>query len=207
MADKSKGISWKVAILIACLLLGLSFYSYNLGYNKGEDDCFKAVTTKESVESELAQPIKHMMIGGAQYIPTYPSDIDYECIQWTNKTKINPEYLDNCCVKNSVSLEPAESDNTALSVGNSSFNVKITNSGDGYYQAGLMCIGANSSVWTSIAIGNNSINVSKCENTPKEVSTGERICAVKKLIGWNPEPVRTYFEKNVTISYHNEDKR
>lgn len=85
--------------------------------------------------------------------------LNWNCIGWANKTILNSEWFDNCCIGINKNLTSKDKQKM--------------------YSAGGICFDG-SEAYASVSIGNQTINMSLCYDTPKMIETNETICVLKE---------------------------
>jgi len=116
-------------------------------------------------------------------------EYNWYCVEYANKTKINPEWLETCCSDLGANLtdENREMEVEGKLEGN---DVKYTFRKEGNnsaYLGGHMCFDVNrtgNNTLSEMQIGKQLINLSKCKLTPQMIETNESICIQQRRKGW-----------------------
>lgn len=120
-----------------------------------------------------------------QFSKRLVEDLDWECIEYANRTTINPEWFDNCCIDINLNLMGGENKEYKIIMNNGTeMTMKITNNEDEtYVPSHKFCI-EGSEYWERMLIGNQTVDMAKCLITPKIIDTNETICIAKRLRGY-----------------------
>ncbi len=107
-------------------------------------------------------------------------DLNWRCIEWANKTTVNPEYFENCCINLDVDLIGGMTTNYNMTVDEETkLNVKFTNEqSNTLYKGGGICFDGNDD-FKSVNIGKQTVSMAKCLPTPRMIDTNETICITK----------------------------
>jgi len=158
MIKKNKRFKMKYKLLMTFALLTLLFLS---GCKEKSNDYYEIPTIYLGLEE------------------------NWQCIEWTNKTELNPEYFENCCIDINVSLTDEESEyHSSGKIDDVEIGFKLSKSGNNtaYYSNGI-CFEGNED-FENIQVGNQFVNLTKCKQTKKYLVTNETICIVKKLVNY-----------------------
>ena len=109
----------------------------------------------------------------------------WQCVEYANKTEINPEWLENCCVMLGSDLtDENPSYASTIKFGNYEYNVKFSkNTSNVYIQNQRICFEANQEI-ESMQYEGEIINMTLCSQTPEVIPTNETICIQKRLKGY-----------------------
>lgn len=116
-------------------------------------------------------------------------DYNWICVEWDNTTEINPEWLDNCCVNLDMNLTDENREQKIEGkMGEDNVTYEFRKEGNNtVYFGGKICFDVNENKnwdFSQLQIGNNQVNLSKCESTRKTIELNESICILKKRKGW-----------------------
>jgi len=113
-------------------------------------------------------------------------DDEWYCVEWRNKTTINPLWLDNCCVDLGLNLDESSPSKTfPMNVDNETeleLKVTLINATDRAY-SGLSCFDfdeVKERAYKSLSVGSEEVNISKCQQTPKYIETNKSECVTMK---------------------------
>ena len=115
----------------------------------------------------------------------YTLEGSWQCIEWANKTQINPKWIENCCINTNISLTDEESEyHSSGKIDDVEIGFKLSKpSNNTAYYSNEICFEGNEE-FESIQIGNQTINLTKCRQTEKYLITNETICIIKKLVNY-----------------------
>ena len=116
-------------------------------------------------------------------------EYNWVCVEWANKTEINTEWLDNCCVDLDMDLTDENREQQFEgNIGEANVNFSFRKEGNNTaYFGGHMCFDVNQTKdwdFSQIQIGNNQVNLSICESIPQMIETNESICILQRRRGW-----------------------
>ncbi len=140
----------------------------------------------EVIEAKTNQTIQIITNESSYYDGTQTMYYGFwRCIEWANKTQINPVWLNNCCIDADISLTDKESEYySSGKIDDVEIGFKLSKpSNNTAYYSNEICFEGNEE-FESIQIGNQTINLTKCRQTEKYLITNETICIIKKLVNY-----------------------
>lgn len=111
------------------------------------------------------------------YIELVNENSHWECVEWRNTTKLNPDYFDNCC----FDIDVIEPDTNFLQTDDVTVSITIGNQSDESIErfSGKLCMELGDAWERDASFEGQTIDVDKCRATPKYVTTGQ-LCITKK---------------------------
>ena len=116
-------------------------------------------------------------------------DYNWICVEWKNKIEVNPEWIENCCVGLDMSLSDKNREKQIegkMGEDNVTYSFKKEGNNSAYF-GGKMCFDVNETrEWdfSKIQIGNNTVDLSKCNSIPQMIETNESVCVLQRRRGW-----------------------
>lgn len=106
----------------------------------------------------------------------------WECVEYANKTIVNDEWFDNCCIKlyEYIADNPKE---YSMDIDTKKFGIIAKAENNTTYKSGGFCFDIPTE-HEKIEMYNQTINVTKCKETPRTITTNETICVTKRLMNY-----------------------
>lgn len=109
-------------------------------------------------------------------------NLNWYCTEYANRTTINPEWLENCCMDINAHIEGGEEAEYELVINEfEKVDLKLSNKQNNtLYSAGNICFEGNED-FDIIGIDGQTVDMKICISTPKIIETNETICVAKRL--------------------------
>ena len=111
------------------------------------------------------------------------------CVEWVNQTEVNPEWIESCCVDLDMDLTDKNREQQIQGkVGQDNVTYSFRKEGNNTaYFGSKICFDVNETKewdFSQIQIGNNQVNLSRCESIPQMIKTNESVCVLHRRRGW-----------------------
>ena len=110
----------------------------------------------------------------------------WDCLEYKNRTAFNSEWIENCCVTESITVTEASHREIEGDWDNLSVNVSVSvDRGDTAWYGSGTCFDPS---WkegdgSTFSINGKEVDVDKCKVTPQHIPTTEQFCVLKRLMG------------------------
>ena len=119
----------------------------------------------------------------------YSEQSNWDCLEYKNRTTINPEWVENCCVTESLTMTEASPREVVGEWGSSIVNISVlVNREDtARFDSGI-CFDPTwvDTGWegATFTLNGKGIDADKCKATPQHIPTTEQFCVLKRLNGY-----------------------